>query len=114
MKEGTCYNCQEHKKLFKRLDLYLCWDCLNSMKALKLSETQQEALQVMKEKGGKLIRWDGGYWTFEGAKAIRDEPEWHCGTTTIRSLYKKGYVTLFNNDKGWPHIAILNELLKDD
>ena len=62
-----------------------------------LSPTQFETLQKMEE-NGKLIRWNGGFWSFEDAEikdVIRDSwgytsiPQWYCDVRTLRALEKK-------------------------
>lgn len=90
----------------------------------RLSDTQKEVVKVMKEKGGKLIRWSGGFWTFDGAKGedhygLNGEllyrlPEWHCGTNTVKALAKKYVVTIINDDRGMPKMAFLNNEVVED
>lgn len=68
-----------------------------------ISNQQQEALDQAKKHGGKLIRWRGGMWTFEGAACTGEnwcgvpEPEWYCTTNTIFALVRRGYLVM----DGW-------------
>jgi hypothetical protein len=64
----------------------------------KLSPVMQEALDVIKQHG-HLIRWPGGYWTYDGVPVKRPRhqlveavPEWWCGISTVKALEKRGYV----------------------
>lgn len=86
---------------------------------MKLSPTQEEALKMMKEKGGgRLVRWPGGFWTYPGAdgKAVYGfggffeyfRPEWSCSTNTVRALAKKGLVEI-RYSYGREAMAVLKE-----
>lgn len=65
-----------------------------------LSIIQQEALEQARRHGGRLIRWSGGCWTYEGAAILEDDdhskafPEWHCTTNTIFALVRRGYLLM--------------------
>lgn len=86
------------------------------MAKTKLSETQKEVVEVIKEHGGVLVRWVGGYWTWEGAK-VKEEapmvgrvPEWHCGTSTIRALIDRGLLSVIDTNRyGDPIKVRLND-----
>jgi len=52
---------------------------------------------------GKLIRYDGGFWSCEGVELkplynggryMGDAPVWHCDVRTLRALQKRGLVKL--------------------
>lgn len=68
-----------------------------------LSQTQQDVINTMKEKGC-LKRWPGGFWTYENVEIERRSwdkfighykiPKWHCRVRTLRSLHDKGLVVL--------------------
>lgn len=87
---------------------------------MKLSHTQEEALKMMKEKGGGvLVRWPGGFWTFSGAqgRAVYNRhgyleylvPEWWCGVRTVRALAKKGVVDMKLDARGYEIAAVLKD-----
>ena len=65
-----------------------------------MSKTQKEVIRIMEKYGNKLIRWPGGFWTYEGAtiryRPFGDHPVpvWYCGVRTLRAMHKKGLVRL--------------------
>lgn len=89
-----------------------------------LSPKMQETIEIMKSHNNKLIRWDGGFWTYENCitryedlktkyPGFWDNPEdlrnpvfrgnmefdkvvpvWNCNVKTLRSLQKRGLVVL--------------------
>lgn len=69
---------------------------------MSLSKSQQEVLEQALQNDGRLIRWKGGFWTFEGAKSVGknrnglDTPEWYCATNTIFALVRRGYLVMNN------------------
>jgi len=66
----------------------------------KLSPTQQEVLDRMKESGAPMIRLPGGFWTYQGCLTRLsqgyDVPEWHVSVQTIRAMEKKGLLVRSN------------------
>jgi hypothetical protein len=54
---------------------------------------------VLSQKG-VLERWDGGFWTYDGAGVIKKQadgtrvPEWYCRTRTLRVLERDCRVEL--------------------
>lgn len=71
-----------------------------------LSEKMEGAVRVMKAHG-KLIRYDGGFWSWDGVAihhcrngaGAYDVPIWHCGVGTLRGLKKRGVVILDEENK---------------
>lgn len=77
-----------------------------------LSIIQQEALEQARKHGGRLIRWSGGSWTFQGASIIEEVsgskafPEWHCTTNTIFALVRRGYILM----EDWQSCTLVESL----
>ncbi|NOJ73294.1 hypothetical protein [Paenibacillus alvei] len=77
-----------------------------------LSIIQQEALEQARKHGGRLIRWSGGCWTFQGAAIIEGDsgskaiPEWHCTTNTIFALMRRGYILM----EDWKSCTLVESL----
>ncbi|MBU5442415.1 hypothetical protein [Paenibacillus sp. MSJ-34] len=69
---------------------------------MPLSEMQSEALEMAKKHGGRLIRWKGGFWTFEGARPSGERhcgsptPEWYCTTNTVFALVRRGLMVMYS------------------
>ena len=71
-----------------------------------LSEKMEEAVRVMRVHG-KLIRYDGGFWSWVNVEIHRhkngadtyESPIWYCGVGTLRALVKRGVVTLDEENK---------------
>ena len=58
-----------------------------------LSDTQRETVRRMKDAGGKIERWPGGFWTTPGmTQNLRGYPEWSVTTHTIKALVRKGVI----------------------
>lgn len=62
-----------------------------------LSPKMEETLRIM-IKHRKLIRYDGGFWSWEGCKMEHginfDCPMWYCLVNTLRALHKRGAIVL--------------------
>jgi len=70
-----------------------------------LSPTMQAALNVVRNHGGRLERWPGGFWTYHGClrQPHTGYPTWSIGTTTVQALVKRGalqYVEWKENSSG--------------
>lgn len=82
---------------------------------LKFSQIQQKAIAYLRENGGILERWPGGFWTVPGTPSSRKSfayvegpgmtpdgpqgqavPDWYIGTNTVRALEKKGVLERMN------------------
>lgn len=83
---------------------------------LELSETMEEVLGVIREHNGRLVRWEHGFWTYEGCISEYEHniskrndyykantywlehdkvtPTWSCKVQTLRALQSRGYVKL--------------------
>lgn len=71
-----------------------------------LSDVQIEVMKnIMMHK--KFIRYNGGFWAEENFKFEESAPKWWCGIDTLRSLHKKGYVKLDEENK---ECVIINEI----
>lgn len=55
-----------------------------------LTPAMTKALEKAASHGGYLIRYPGGYWTYQGVKRWSGIPEWCVGTTTVEALVKRG------------------------
>ena len=62
-----------------------------------LSTKMEEAVRIMKAHG-KLIRYDGGFWSWINVE-IHDAPIWYCGVGTLRALAKRGAIILDEENK---------------
>lgn len=51
------------------------------------------ALAETVERGGKLVRYAGGYWTVAGTPYNGQHPAWYIGASTIQALERRGHVT---------------------
>ena len=73
-----------------------------------LSPKMEETLQVM-VKHRKLVRYDGGLWSWEGCEIKHyvdfDCPIWHCNIQTLRALHRRGAITLDEDKK----VATINQ-----
>lgn len=62
-----------------------------------LSSKMEETLRVM-VKHRKLVRYDGGFWSWEGCEIKHclnfDCPMWYCLVNTLRSLHRRGAIVL--------------------
>jgi hypothetical protein len=62
----------------------------------KLSATMADAIDRIRDKGGVIEAWRGGWWTYPGCPVARksidgyDVPEWSIGTQTVRALRERG------------------------
>ncbi len=60
---------------------------------MKISPTQQSVLSRL-QPGLMMVRWPGGFWTFEGCPPKNpdrpDVPEWWVETQTIRAMTEAG------------------------
>ncbi len=62
----------------------------------RLSPTMAHTLDTIKERGGAIEVWRGGFWTYVGAEIARTDlqgyqiPSWCAGTQTIRALMDRG------------------------
>jgi hypothetical protein len=67
---------------------------------MSLSPIQQEAIDQASKHGKRLVRWKGGFWTYEGAKPCENigggpqVPEWYCRTNTIFALVRRGFMAI--------------------
>lgn len=61
-------------------------------KALKLSAAMVEALDEINIHGGKLIRYQGGYWTSPGTAWAGHAPAWYVSTPTINALERREWL----------------------
>lgn len=83
---------------------------------MKLSNTMLETINIMENHNGKLIRYRGGWWSWENSEIkyyMRKEPRetphftdykihdddyaipiWNCDVKTVRALQKRGLVVL--------------------
>lgn len=82
---------------------------------VKLSATQQKALDCAKAHGGALERWTGGFWTFPGAPTVADHggykvPAEHYGWPTIKALIDRGIFEVVGRmPRGDPNAVRLKE-----
>lgn len=66
-----------------------------------LSAKMEEAVRIMKAHG-KLVRYDGGFWSWVGVEIHHyrngadtyDCPIWNCGVRTLRALAKRRIIIL--------------------
>ena len=59
----------------------------------KMSATMAVALADILDRGGEIVRHQGGYWTVPGAvkTAVIGRPfEWWLGTSTVEGLVRRG------------------------
>jgi hypothetical protein len=80
----------------------------------KLSPTQEEALQIIREHGGRIIRLKGGFWTYPGCPAgngiFRKYPSWSVDIKTVRCLEREGFLERANVfPEEWRDTRILKE-----
>ncbi len=70
----------------------------------RLTATMAEALGEMRDQGGELVRWRGGYWTLPGCPVGRAgarggrRPSWYAGSATVRGLISRGEVAVTERD----------------
>jgi hypothetical protein len=55
-----------------------------------MSAVMVECLAEAIEHGGELVHHAGGHWTWPGCPRVDGVPEWRAGTSTVRSLVKRG------------------------
>jgi hypothetical protein len=55
----------------------------------EISATMRMAVLVTRERG-KLVRFPGGYWSYEGCPWDGATPQTYFGTTTIQGLVRRG------------------------
>ena len=69
-------------------------------RSMNLSPSMFETIKII-EKYGKLVRWEGGFWTFEGVETKGTVqggfceipvPSWYCTVKTLRALHSRGLV----------------------
>lgn len=63
------------------------------MRKKPLSATMIIALDEAKTRGGKLVRHQGGYWTYPGAvplATIGRPFDWWVGASTVEALVERG------------------------
>jgi hypothetical protein len=59
-----------------------------------LSAVMAGVLADIIDRGGVVVRHQGGYWTYPGAVPHgRHRWDWYCGTTTIEALVARGELT---------------------
>lgn len=77
----------------------------------KLSKVQLETIEIAKNNGGFLERWQGGFWTYPHAevKHINCEhgkdvnvPVWYCGISTVNSLINKNILEVVESNQFGP------------
>lgn len=81
-----------------------------------LSAKMEEAVRIMKAHG-KLIRYDGGFWSWAGVEIHHCKngagtyscPIWYCSVLTLRALAKRNIVTLDEENKVCQLISNTNE-----
>ena len=58
----------------------------------QLSATMAYVLATVTEKGGKLVRYQGGYWGLPNAsrRSHDGKPDWWTGTSTVEALVSRG------------------------
>lgn len=67
---------------------------------MRIPPIQQEAIDQAENHGRRLVRWKGGFWTFEGARESGDSwngvpvPEWYCRTNTVFALVRRGLMVI--------------------
>lgn len=79
----------------------------------KLSPTQLEALEKIREHGGKIIRLNGGFWTWPSCPPgyWQDTPSWSVDIKTVRCLEAAGYLVRANVfPEEWRDSRVLAEL----
>lgn len=84
---------------------------------LNLSETMERVLKVMITHGEKFIRYEGGFWSWEGVEIEKrglpwnqyEIPAWHCDVRTLRALQARNVVELDEKKK----VCVLREDAKE-
>ena len=66
---------------------------------MKPSPTQLDVLAQLRKAGTKLVRWPGGFWTYDGCPSRTDlidfgneVPEWYTTLQTIRAMERRGWL----------------------
>lgn len=59
-----------------------------------LTDPMFACVNMTHDHGGKLIRFVGGYWSWEGVArhSHNGNPVEYCGTSTVEALVKRGYL----------------------
>ncbi len=80
--------------------------------ATKLSATMVIAVGDIQDRGGELVCWKGGFWTYEGCSVKSTEngptgsyrvPEFYIGTNTISALLKRNILVVTERSaSGYP------------
>jgi hypothetical protein len=70
------------------------------MAAKALSATMAVAIADTLERGGKLVRYQGGYWSVPGIMWNGSAPVWYIGTSTVEALRTRGYLTYTEYQQG--------------
>jgi hypothetical protein len=60
------------------------------MSGKPLSATMAAALGETIERGGKLVRYVGGYWSTAGIERNAGVPIWYVGASTVQALERRG------------------------
>lgn len=61
----------------------------------KLTATMIAAIVEIQDHGSEVVRWVGGYWTYQGCPPARGAgavPEWYVGTQTVEALVNRGFL----------------------
>jgi hypothetical protein len=67
---------------------------------MKLSPTQEEAIKMINDHGGKIIRLKGGFWTYPDCPkeegVLSSYPAWSVDIRTVRCLERAGLLIRAN------------------
>lgn len=73
----------------------------------KITATMAIALAEMSERGGELVRWHGGFWTYSGCPWNRETwphkhriPDWFITWGTVQALVRRGEVVIKERHSG--------------
>lgn len=55
-----------------------------------LSAAMVAALDEIQARGGRLVRYQGGYWSTPAAECHGGRPAWYIGTPTVNALVSRG------------------------
>lgn len=73
-----------------------------------ISATMALTLAEMSERGGELVRWAGGFWTYPNCTWTRKNwphgqriPDWYVGTHTVNALLRRGEIVATEKSTAW-------------